>query len=173
MTHNDIADSVVEGLVREYLSRKGLKRTLAEMDAEFPRSPQSIGSRSELVKILHMERLYKKHKEKEKSTNSTPKTLIELVVTHWIDLDPKHTGGSKTEKEKESRKPSTKSTLGPAPLKQATAKSEKEKEKEVERQQEQVPAVVSQQLLLQKEEEKEEEEEKKQKEAKEAKELSF
>ncbi|TRY95207.1 hypothetical protein DNTS_010018, partial [Danionella cerebrum] len=55
-------EEVSASLVREYLSRKGLKKTIACMDEELPRTQFSINNRSDLRTILHLEGLYKKNK---------------------------------------------------------------------------------------------------------------
>lgn len=55
-------EEVSSSLVREYLSRKGLKRTIACMDEEHPRTEASINNRSELRQILSIEDLYRKNK---------------------------------------------------------------------------------------------------------------
>ncbi|XP_044056112.1 probable ubiquitin carboxyl-terminal hydrolase MINDY-4 isoform X2 [Siniperca chuatsi] len=55
-------EEVSSSLVREYLSRKGLKRTIACMDEEHPRTEASINNRSHLRQILNMEGLYRKNK---------------------------------------------------------------------------------------------------------------
>uniref|UniRef100_A0A8C3B247 Ubiquitin carboxyl-terminal hydrolase MINDY n=1 Tax=Cyclopterus lumpus TaxID=8103 RepID=A0A8C3B247_CYCLU len=49
-------------VVREYLSRKGLRRTIACMDEELPRTESSVNNRSHLRQILNMEGLYRKNK---------------------------------------------------------------------------------------------------------------
>lgn len=41
---------------------QGLKKTIACMDEELPRSNSSINNRSDLRRILHLEGLYKKNK---------------------------------------------------------------------------------------------------------------
>ncbi|XP_053732301.1 probable ubiquitin carboxyl-terminal hydrolase MINDY-4 isoform X1 [Synchiropus splendidus] len=72
---------VTASLVREYLSRKGLKRTIACMDEELPRTESSINNRSSLREILHIEDLYRQNKVK-----SCPlKTLLEIIVKHQIE----------------------------------------------------------------------------------------
>ncbi|KAM9358356.1 putative ubiquitin carboxyl-terminal hydrolase MINDY-4 [Symphorus nematophorus] len=73
-------EEVSSSLVREYLSRKGLKRTIACMDEEHPRTDASINNRSLLRQILNMEGLYKKNKVQ----NSPLKTLLEIIVKHHI-----------------------------------------------------------------------------------------
>ncbi|KAK3108657.1 hypothetical protein FSP39_012699 [Pinctada imbricata] len=55
-------EDVASSLVREYLSRKGLKLTLQTMDEEKPRSQGAISNRQLLVKELHIENLMKKNK---------------------------------------------------------------------------------------------------------------
>ncbi|XP_076008960.1 putative ubiquitin carboxyl-terminal hydrolase MINDY-4 isoform X2 [Genypterus blacodes] len=94
-------EEVSSSLVREYLSRKGLKRTIACMDEEHPRTEASINNRSELRQVLHMESLYRKNK-----TQKTPlKTLLEIMVKHhlqeyknnkssWEDSDPLHSAAT-------------------------------------------------------------------------------
>ncbi|XP_068447868.1 probable ubiquitin carboxyl-terminal hydrolase MINDY-4 [Clinocottus analis] len=68
-------------VVREYLSRKGLKRTIACMDEELPRTKSSINNRSHLRQILNMECLYKNNK-----TQLSPlKTLLEIIVKHHVE----------------------------------------------------------------------------------------
>ncbi|XP_036971834.1 probable ubiquitin carboxyl-terminal hydrolase MINDY-4 isoform X1 [Acanthopagrus latus] len=73
-------EEVSSSLVREYLSRKGLKRTIACMDEEHPRTEASINNRSHLRQILNMEGLYRKNKVQ----NSPLKTLLEIIVRHHI-----------------------------------------------------------------------------------------
>ncbi|XP_016084802.1 protein FAM188B isoform X1 [Sinocyclocheilus grahami] len=63
-------------LVREYLSRKGLKKTIACMDEELPRTNSSINNRSDLRRILHLEGLYKKNKAEEHPL----KSMLEMIV---------------------------------------------------------------------------------------------
>lgn len=73
-------EEVSSSLVREYLSRKGLKRTMACMDEEHPRTETSINNRSHLRQILNMEGLYRKNK-----VQSSPlKTLLEIIVKHHM-----------------------------------------------------------------------------------------
>ncbi|XP_026201038.1 probable ubiquitin carboxyl-terminal hydrolase MINDY-4 [Anabas testudineus] len=77
-------EEVSSSLVREYLSRKGLKKTIACMDEEHPRTEASINNRSQLRQILNIEHLYGQNKIQ----NSPLKTLLEIIVKH-------HTGGFK------------------------------------------------------------------------------
>ncbi|XP_020494575.2 probable ubiquitin carboxyl-terminal hydrolase MINDY-4 [Labrus bergylta] len=74
-------EEVSSSLVREYLNRKGLKRTIACMDEEHPRTEASINNRSLLRQILNLEGLYRKNK-----VQSFPlKTLLEIIVKYHIN----------------------------------------------------------------------------------------
>uniref|UniRef100_A0A3P8W6A8 Ubiquitin carboxyl-terminal hydrolase MINDY n=1 Tax=Cynoglossus semilaevis TaxID=244447 RepID=A0A3P8W6A8_CYNSE len=59
---------------------QGLKRTIACMDEEHPRTDASINNRSHLRTILNMEHLYKDNK----AQSSPFKTLLEIIVKHHI-----------------------------------------------------------------------------------------
>ncbi|XP_074491370.1 putative ubiquitin carboxyl-terminal hydrolase MINDY-4 isoform X1 [Sebastes fasciatus] len=74
-------EEVSSSVVREYLSRKGLKRTIACMDEEHPRTEASINNRSHLRQILNIEALYRNNK----AHNSPLKTLLEIIVKHHIE----------------------------------------------------------------------------------------
>ncbi|KAM4547704.1 putative ubiquitin carboxyl-terminal hydrolase MINDY-4 isoform 1-T1 [Odontesthes bonariensis] len=74
-------EEVSSSLVREYLSRKGLKKTIACMDEEHPRTEASINNRSQLRQMLNIEDLYRKNKVQ----NSPVKTLLEIIVKHHIE----------------------------------------------------------------------------------------
>uniref|UniRef100_A0A671R0R7 Ubiquitin carboxyl-terminal hydrolase MINDY n=1 Tax=Sinocyclocheilus anshuiensis TaxID=1608454 RepID=A0A671R0R7_9TELE len=69
-------EEVSASLVREYLSRKGLKKTIACMDEELPRTNSSINNRSDLRRILHLEGLYKQNKAEEHPL----KSMLEMIV---------------------------------------------------------------------------------------------
>ncbi|KAK3540377.1 hypothetical protein QTP70_030212 [Hemibagrus guttatus] len=69
-------EEVAAAVVREYLSRKGLKKTIACMDEELPRTNSSINNRSELCRVLHLENLYKKNKSDEQPL----KTMLEIMT---------------------------------------------------------------------------------------------
>ncbi|XP_060051782.1 probable ubiquitin carboxyl-terminal hydrolase MINDY-4 isoform X2 [Erinaceus europaeus] len=75
-------EEVAASLVREFLSRKGLKKTCATMDQERPRSDLSVNSRNDLRKLLHLEFLYKENKAKENPL----KTNLELITRYFLDL---------------------------------------------------------------------------------------
>ncbi|KAK2907903.1 probable ubiquitin carboxyl-terminal hydrolase MINDY-4 isoform X1 [Channa argus] len=74
-------EEVSSSVVREYLSRKGLKKTIACMDEEHPRTEASINNRSRLRQILKIEGLYRKNK----AQNSPLKTLLEIIVKYHIE----------------------------------------------------------------------------------------
>ncbi|XP_006187795.2 probable ubiquitin carboxyl-terminal hydrolase MINDY-4 isoform X4 [Camelus ferus] len=74
-------EEVAASLVREFLSRKGLKKTCMTMDQERPRSNLSINSRNDLRKVLHLEFLYKENKAKENPL----KTNLELITRYFLD----------------------------------------------------------------------------------------
>ncbi|XP_078115044.1 putative ubiquitin carboxyl-terminal hydrolase MINDY-4 isoform X2 [Sander vitreus] len=59
----------------------GLRRTIACMDEEHPRTEASINNRSHLRHILNMEGLYRNNK----ALNSPLKTLLEIIVKHHIE----------------------------------------------------------------------------------------
>ncbi|XP_074659051.1 putative ubiquitin carboxyl-terminal hydrolase MINDY-4 isoform X2 [Tubulanus polymorphus] len=63
MSEKDYIENLSESIVREYLSRKGLKRTLLVMDEEMPRTKESISNRMLLAKECNLETLLKKNKE--------------------------------------------------------------------------------------------------------------
>ncbi|XP_060788571.1 probable ubiquitin carboxyl-terminal hydrolase MINDY-4 isoform X2 [Neoarius graeffei] len=69
-------EEVAAAVVREFLSRKGLKKTIACMDEELPRTNSSINNRSELCRVLHLETLYKKNKCEEQPL----KTMLEIMT---------------------------------------------------------------------------------------------
>ncbi|XP_068790246.1 probable ubiquitin carboxyl-terminal hydrolase MINDY-4 isoform X7 [Struthio camelus] len=85
---NSFVEEVAASLVREFLSRKGLKKTIATMDRECPRSTLSINNRNELRNVLHLNSLYKQNKAKENPL----KTLLEIITSYFLE----HTGTSRT-----------------------------------------------------------------------------
>ncbi|XP_069318692.1 probable ubiquitin carboxyl-terminal hydrolase MINDY-4 [Eulemur rufifrons] len=78
---NLYVEEVAASLIREFLSRKGLKKTCVTMDQEHPRSDLSINSRNDLRKVLHLEFLYKENKAKENPL----KTNLELITRYFLD----------------------------------------------------------------------------------------
>uniref|UniRef100_A0A8C5LJ17 Ubiquitin carboxyl-terminal hydrolase MINDY n=1 Tax=Jaculus jaculus TaxID=51337 RepID=A0A8C5LJ17_JACJA len=74
-------EEVAASLVREFLSRKGLKKTCVTMDQERPRCDLSINSRSDLRKVLHLDLLYRENKAKENPL----KTNLELITRYFLD----------------------------------------------------------------------------------------
>lgn len=63
-------------IVREYLSRKGLKDTLAKMDKEFPRNEGCFTARDQLIKAAFMERLVRDNKARD----SPFRALLEMLI---------------------------------------------------------------------------------------------
>lgn len=63
-------------IVREYLSRKGLKDTLAKMDKEFPRSEGCFTARDQLIRAVCMERLVRDNKARD----SPFRALLEMLI---------------------------------------------------------------------------------------------
>ncbi|XP_023777778.1 probable ubiquitin carboxyl-terminal hydrolase MINDY-4 isoform X5 [Cyanistes caeruleus] len=85
---NAFVEEVAASLVREFLSRKGLKKTITTMDRELPRSALSINNRSELRNVLHLHSLYKQNKAKENPL----KTLLEIITNYFLE----HRGTSRS-----------------------------------------------------------------------------
>ncbi|XP_053569719.1 probable ubiquitin carboxyl-terminal hydrolase MINDY-4 [Bombina bombina] len=78
---NSFVEAVASSLVREFLSRKGLRKTSAVLEEELPRNPQSISNRNELRSALHLESLYKENKLKENPL----KTLLEIITKYFLE----------------------------------------------------------------------------------------
>ncbi|NXK88411.1 MINY4 hydrolase, partial [Formicarius rufipectus] len=87
MDHSFVHE-VAASLVREFLSRKGLKKTITTMDRELPRSELSINNRNELRNVLHLHSLYKQNKAKENPL----KTLLEIITNYFLE----HRGTSRS-----------------------------------------------------------------------------
>ncbi|KAM6422115.1 putative ubiquitin carboxyl-terminal hydrolase MINDY-4 [Rhynochetos jubatus] len=85
---NSFVEEVAASLVREFLSRKGLKKTITTMDQELPRSAFSINNRNELRNVLHLHSLYKQNKAKENPL----KTLLEIITNYFLE----HRGTSRS-----------------------------------------------------------------------------
>ncbi|XP_030346768.1 probable ubiquitin carboxyl-terminal hydrolase MINDY-4 isoform X2 [Strigops habroptila] len=85
---NSFVEEVAASLVREFLSRKGLKKTITTMDQELPRSELSINNRNELRNVLHLHSLYKRNKAKENPL----KTLLEIITNYFLE----HRGTSRS-----------------------------------------------------------------------------
>lgn len=62
-------------------SIQGLKKTLAAMDAEAPRSANSISSRSDLARALTLEKLCRRNKESEAPLRS----MLEVMAKYFAD----------------------------------------------------------------------------------------
>jgi hypothetical protein len=74
-------EDIASSLVREYLSRKGLKQTLARMDEELPRTADSISNRAVLARTIHIDKLMKRNKER----SSPLQTMVEVIVKYLLD----------------------------------------------------------------------------------------
>ncbi|XP_043922680.1 probable ubiquitin carboxyl-terminal hydrolase MINDY-4 [Protopterus annectens] len=79
---NTVVGEVAASLVREFLSRKGLKNTIAIMDEEYPRSVNSINNRNELKRVLNLEHLCKLNK----AQVNPLKTMLELITKYFMDF---------------------------------------------------------------------------------------
>eukprot|EP00058_Branchiostoma_floridae_P001816 XP_002587304.1 hypothetical protein BRAFLDRAFT_239753 [Branchiostoma floridae] len=108
---NSSVENVASSLVREYLSRKGLKGTLQTMDSEMPRTDGSISNRLQLAKELHLEYLMKKNKVQE----CTPplRAMLEVMTKYFlqkIDVgreDKRQSSGSRPSSRMSSERPSS------------------------------------------------------------------
>ncbi|KAL8560389.1 hypothetical protein ACOMHN_006120 [Nucella lapillus] len=109
---NDYIESVTESVVREYLSRKGMKSTLQVMDQECPRRQGCISNRQMLMKELHLEQLMKANKEQD----SPLRAMLELMTKFFLEKDPME----RSEKRKDSfgseLLPGSKNTVKQNPL---------------------------------------------------------
>lgn len=83
MVDNSMVESIAASLIREYLSRKGLKATLRAMDEEMPRTEQSISNRVALMKQLHIEKLMKRNKQVENPLRSMVEVLTKFILEEW------------------------------------------------------------------------------------------
>ncbi|CAH3185701.1 unnamed protein product [Porites evermanni] len=91
--------SITASLVREYLSRKGLKTTLQTLDKEMPRTEDSISNRLQLAKEMHIERLMKKNKELPEPF----RTMLEVMVQFMKNRDAQ-SGSTSVGTDKSSQK---------------------------------------------------------------------
>nr|XP_028605534.1 probable ubiquitin carboxyl-terminal hydrolase MINDY-4 isoform X1 [Podarcis muralis] len=80
-------EEVAASLVREFLSKKCLKKTIVVMDEELPRTALSINNRNELRNVLHLQFLCKQNKARENPL----KTLLEIMASYFLE----RTSGSK------------------------------------------------------------------------------
>ncbi|KAM8967252.1 putative ubiquitin carboxyl-terminal hydrolase MINDY-4 [Pelodytes ibericus] len=78
---NSRVEAIASSLVREYLHRKGLKKTIVVLEEELPRTVQSISNRNELRSVLHLDSLYKENKLQEKPL----KTLLEIITKYLLE----------------------------------------------------------------------------------------
>nr|XP_034985719.1 probable ubiquitin carboxyl-terminal hydrolase MINDY-4 [Zootoca vivipara] len=80
-------EEVAASLVREFLSKKCLKKTIVVMDEELPRTALSISNRNELRNVLNLQSLCKQNKARENPL----KTLLEVMASYFLE----RTSGSK------------------------------------------------------------------------------
>ncbi|XP_076095118.1 putative ubiquitin carboxyl-terminal hydrolase MINDY-4 [Mytilus galloprovincialis] len=78
---NEHIECMASSIVREYLSRKGLKNTLQIMDEEMPRTEGAISNRQSLMKELHIERLMKRNKEREDPFRA----MLEIIIASFVE----------------------------------------------------------------------------------------
>ncbi|XP_013399947.1 probable ubiquitin carboxyl-terminal hydrolase MINDY-4 [Lingula anatina] len=78
---NPTAETVAASVVREYLSRKGLRCTLQMMDEEMPRTEDCISKRPLLIKELQIEKLMKKNRELENPLRA----MLEVIIKHLME----------------------------------------------------------------------------------------
>uniref|UniRef100_A0A3B4AEX9 Ubiquitin carboxyl-terminal hydrolase MINDY n=1 Tax=Periophthalmus magnuspinnatus TaxID=409849 RepID=A0A3B4AEX9_9GOBI len=123
-------EEVSSSLVREYLSRKGLKKTIACMDEEHPRTEASINNRSHLRQILHLDPLYKRKAIKPSQTTllvpdqpeSVPNNQSSLVAhdqkgqTLMASQDPEHFNAPVTESTKRKKTSRIRRGMMPGPV---------------------------------------------------------
>lgn len=75
-------EAIAASLVREFLSRKGLKGTLQMMDHEMPRGDNAISNRQLLMRELHIEKLMKRNKEMVEPL----RTMLEIITKYFLEL---------------------------------------------------------------------------------------
>jgi hypothetical protein len=74
-------DALVDGLIREFLARKGMQDCLREFDAARPRTAESISSGKELLKALRLSRAFKEDRDRRKRSGSCePHTALNTLV---------------------------------------------------------------------------------------------
>ncbi|XP_073250378.1 probable ubiquitin carboxyl-terminal hydrolase MINDY-4 [Porites lutea] len=111
--------SITASLVREYLSRKGLKTTLQTLDKEMPRTEDSISNRLQLAKEMHIERLMKKNKELPEPFRTMLEVMVQFMKNRDVQSGSTSVGADKSsQKSKQTRErkkeSSTKSTAQPS-----------------------------------------------------------
>ncbi|KAG1661559.1 putative ubiquitin carboxyl-terminal hydrolase MINDY-4 [Nymphon striatum] len=110
---HDYTKELTASIVREYLSRKGLKDTISVFEKELPRTSLSISSRTALIKSLHL-----KHQIKENKESSNPfGAILEVLIDCYIQKNKRAEGVnnfiSKSDKNQiESNKRSVQPNLG-------------------------------------------------------------
>mmetsp|Transcript_10755 Transcript_10755/g.25530 ORF Transcript_10755/g.25530 Transcript_10755/m.25530 type:complete len:411 (-) Transcript_10755:1583-2815(-) len=114
--------NVADGLLREYLHKLGCKRALQVFDEERPRHAESITSRTELRKVLGLDKLAARLK-KENPGASLPPTLEMWVGSQLEKLDdgraPQSAAGSASSKARRP-KPMAAEAESPEPAMEST-----------------------------------------------------
>lgn len=111
--------SITASLVREYLSRKGLKTTLQTLDKEMPRTEDSISNRLQLAKEMHIERLMKKNKELPEPFRTMLEVMVQFMKNRDVQSGSTSVGADKSsQKSKQTRErkkeSSTRTTAQPS-----------------------------------------------------------
>ncbi|XP_044183134.1 probable ubiquitin carboxyl-terminal hydrolase MINDY-4 isoform X4 [Acropora millepora] len=107
-----MADAIIvaltASLVREYLSRKGLKSTLQTLDKELPRTEESISNRAQLAKEMHIEKLMKKNKLHLFQELPEPfRTMLEVIVRFMRERDIQNSTSSHVGTERSNQRPNS------------------------------------------------------------------
>jgi len=76
-----LVDAATLGVVREYLSRRGFKAALAELDAARPLAEDDLTSRADIVHALRLEALLHANRKRAKPL----RTLLEMLVSAYVD----------------------------------------------------------------------------------------
>ncbi|OWF43742.1 probable ubiquitin carboxyl-terminal hydrolase MINDY-4 isoform X2 [Mizuhopecten yessoensis] len=109
--NNVRVEGIASSIVREYLSRKGLKGTLQSMDEEMPRSEACISNRQALMKELHIEKLMKKNKE----MMDPLRAMIEVITKYLLERNDGNLDrptSSKTRNQRDDHSPDTQYSPG-------------------------------------------------------------
>ncbi|XP_072028596.1 probable ubiquitin carboxyl-terminal hydrolase MINDY-4 [Amphiura filiformis] len=78
-------ENLAASLVREYLSRKGLKSTLLTMDEEWPRTENSISNRVQLAKEIHIHGLTRLNKKQAEPLRAMIEVMTKFFIEEFSD----------------------------------------------------------------------------------------
>lgn len=109
--HTETVAEVTLSCVRELLAKRGFKRALAVLDEECPRTSASISKRSELAKVLGVEKLMAQNKERD----SPYKSMLEVMSGYFVAKK-----AAKASKSASSNPLNTTTALSPAPVPRPT-----------------------------------------------------